>query len=69
MTGAATAVRGARRVRRADHQIDDAIAIRHMVYLSMSWDHRIIDGELATRFLARVKHNLETWDFAEDIGV
>ena len=49
--------------------IDDAIAIRSMVYLSMSWDHRVIDGELATRFLARVKQNLESWDFAEDLGV
>ena len=49
--------------------LDDAIAIRHMVYVSMSWDHRVIDGELATRFLARVKQNLETWDFAEDLGL
>jgi 2-oxoglutarate dehydrogenase E2 component (dihydrolipoamide succinyltransferase) len=49
--------------------IDDAIAIRSMVNISMSWDHRVIDGELATRFLARVKQNLETWDFAEDLGV
>ena len=40
-----------------------------MVYISMSWDHRLIDGELATRFLARVKQNLETWDFAEDLGL
>jgi 2-oxoglutarate dehydrogenase E2 component (dihydrolipoamide succinyltransferase) len=48
---------------------DDAIAVRSMVYISMSWDHRLIDGELATRFLARVKHNLETWDFAEDLGL
>jgi pyruvate dehydrogenase E2 component (dihydrolipoamide acetyltransferase) len=49
--------------------IDDAIAIRSMVNISMSWDHRVIDGELATRFLARVKHNLETWDFVEDLGL
>jgi 2-oxoglutarate dehydrogenase E2 component (dihydrolipoamide succinyltransferase) len=49
--------------------IDDAIAIRSMVNLSMSWDHRVIDGELATRFLARVKENLETWDFGGDLGV
>jgi 2-oxoglutarate dehydrogenase E2 component (dihydrolipoamide succinyltransferase) len=48
---------------------DDAIAVRHMVYISMSWDHRVIDGELATRFLVRVKQNLETWDFAEDLGL
>jgi 2-oxoglutarate dehydrogenase E2 component (dihydrolipoamide succinyltransferase) len=49
--------------------IDDAIAIRHMVNISMSWDHRTIDGEVATRFLARVKENLEGWDFAEDLGI
>ncbi|MGZ4149542.1 MAG: 2-oxo acid dehydrogenase subunit E2, partial [Actinomycetota bacterium] len=49
--------------------VDDAIAIRSMVYVSMSWDHRVIDGELATRFLARIKQNLETWDFAEDLGL
>jgi 2-oxoglutarate dehydrogenase E2 component (dihydrolipoamide succinyltransferase) len=49
--------------------IDDAIAIRHMVYLSISWDHRVIDGALAAQFLARVKQNLETWDWAEDLGV
>jgi len=48
---------------------EDAIAVRHMVYISMSWDHRVVDGELATRFLARVKQNLETWDFAEDLGL
>jgi 2-oxoglutarate dehydrogenase E2 component (dihydrolipoamide succinyltransferase) len=49
--------------------IDDAIAIRHRVYLSLSWDHRVIDGALASQFLARVKQNLETWDFAEDLGL
>jgi 2-oxoglutarate dehydrogenase E2 component (dihydrolipoamide succinyltransferase) len=49
--------------------IDDTIAIRSMVNISMSWDHRTIDGEIATRFLARVKQNLETWDFAEDVTV
>jgi pyruvate dehydrogenase E2 component (dihydrolipoamide acetyltransferase) len=49
--------------------IDDAIAIRHMAYLSMSWDHRVIDGAMAAQFLARLKQNLETWDFSEDLGV
>ncbi len=49
--------------------IDDAIAIRHMVYISMSWDHRVIDGALASQFLARVKENLESWDWAEDLGL
>jgi len=49
--------------------IDDTIAIRHMVYISMSWDHRVIDGALASQFLARVRQNLETWDFAEDLAL
>ncbi len=49
--------------------VDDAIAIRHMVYLSMSWDHRIIDGATASKFLARVKQNLETWDFGPEVGL
>ena len=49
--------------------IDDAIAIRHMVFVSMSWDHRLIDGALASQFLSRVKQNLETWDFAEDLAL
>jgi 2-oxoglutarate dehydrogenase E2 component (dihydrolipoamide succinyltransferase) len=49
--------------------IDDAIAVRHMVYISMSWDHRIIDGATAAKFLARVKQNLETWDFGPEVGV
>jgi len=47
----------------------DAIAVRSVVYVSMSWDHRLLDGEIATRFLARVKQNLESWDFAEDLGI
>ena len=49
--------------------IDDAIAIRHMVYLSMSWDHRIIDGATAAKFLGRLKSNLETWDFGPELGL
>ncbi|MFM8943911.1 MAG: 2-oxo acid dehydrogenase subunit E2, partial [Actinomycetota bacterium] len=49
--------------------VDDAIAIRSMVNISMSWDHRVIDGELATRFLGRIKANLEGWDYAEDLGL
>jgi pyruvate dehydrogenase E2 component (dihydrolipoamide acetyltransferase) len=49
--------------------IDDAIAVRHMVYVSMSWDHRVIDGALASQFLARIKENMETWDWTEDLGL
>jgi pyruvate dehydrogenase E2 component (dihydrolipoamide acetyltransferase) len=47
--------------------IDDALAIRHMVYLSMSWDHRMIDGATAAQFLGRLKQNLETWDFTPEV--
>jgi len=47
--------------------VDDAIAIRHMVYLSMSWDHRVIDGAAAALFLGRLKQNLETWDFTPEV--
>ncbi|MEX0778510.1 MAG: dihydrolipoamide acetyltransferase family protein [Balneolales bacterium] len=41
---------------------NDVIAIRHMVYLSMSYDHRIIDGALGGAFVQRVKHLLENFD-------
>jgi 2-oxoglutarate dehydrogenase E2 component (dihydrolipoamide succinyltransferase) len=40
----------------------DAIAIRHMMYLSMSYDHRIVDGALGTQFLAAVAKACESWD-------
>ncbi|MGA2631357.1 MAG: dihydrolipoyllysine-residue succinyltransferase [Terriglobia bacterium] len=41
---------------------NDAIAIRPMVYLVLSFDHRIIDGAVADQFMARLKHVLENWD-------
>ena len=41
--------------------IDDAIAIRPMVYLSYTFDHRILDGASADSFLAAVVEALETW--------
>ncbi len=41
--------------------IDDAIAIRPMVYLSLSFDHRAVDGAGADRFLLVVKETLENW--------
>ena len=45
--------------------IDDAIAIRSMSYLSLSFDHRLIDGALADQFMTRVKQVLEEW--SEDV--
>lgn len=41
--------------------IDDAIAIRPMVYLSFVFDHRILDGASADWFLMKVKETLESW--------
>ncbi|MGZ9225120.1 MAG: dihydrolipoamide acetyltransferase family protein [Anaerolineales bacterium] len=41
--------------------IDDAIAIRPMVYLSFVFDHRILDGASADAFLAKLKETLENW--------
>ena len=41
--------------------IDDAIAIRPMVFLSFVFDHRILDGASADWFLAKVKETLEGW--------
>lgn len=44
---------------------DDAIAIRHMMYLSMSFDHRVIDGATGDRFMKAIKDRLES--FSEDL--
>jgi len=41
--------------------IDDAIAIRSMVYLTLSYDHRVVDGATAHQFLGKVKALLEGW--------
>lgn len=41
--------------------IDDAIAIRSVAYLGLTFDHRLIDGALADQFTARVKNVLENW--------
>ena len=40
----------------------DSIAIRHMTYLCMSWDHRALDGALAAQFLAALRKKLEWWN-------
>jgi pyruvate dehydrogenase E2 component (dihydrolipoamide acetyltransferase) len=41
--------------------VNDAIAIRSMVYLSLTFDHRVIDGAVADRFMARLKERLQSW--------
>jgi pyruvate dehydrogenase E2 component (dihydrolipoamide acetyltransferase) len=41
--------------------IDDAIAVRSMVYLTISYDHRAVDGAVAHQFMAKIRHVLENW--------
>ena len=45
----------------------DALAIRHIGYLGLSWDHRAFDGSTAMLFLQRIKHNLEAWDWEQEL--
>ncbi|MFB2583990.1 2-oxoglutarate dehydrogenase, E2 component, dihydrolipoamide succinyltransferase [Herbiconiux liukaitaii] len=47
----------------------DAIAVRSIVYLALSYDHRIVDGADAARFLSAVKNRLEDGDFEGDLGI
>ena len=46
---------------------DSAIALRHMVYLSLSYDHRVNDGAIAGQFLQDIKEQLETRDYEEEL--
>ncbi len=45
----------------------DVIAIRHMMYLSLSYDHRVVDGSLGGSFVKRVAEYLENWDVSREI--
>ena len=48
---------------------NDSIAIRSMVYLSLSYDHRLVDGADASRFLMDVKRRLEEAAFGSELGL
>ena len=43
-------------------EFGDSIIIRHMVYLTLSYDHRIIDGAYGTRFLSHLVKEIENYD-------
>ncbi|MGC3976229.1 MAG: dihydrolipoamide acetyltransferase family protein [Nitrospira sp.] len=58
-----TAILGVGSVQKRAVVIDEAIAIRPMCYLSLSFDHRIIDGATADRFMAKVKQHLQQSDW------
>jgi pyruvate dehydrogenase E2 component (dihydrolipoamide acetyltransferase) len=55
------AILGVGAVEKTPVVIDDAIAIRSISYLSLSFDHRLIDGALGDQFTAKVKEVLESW--------
>ena len=55
------AILGVGTVEKVPVVIDDAIAIRSVMYLSLSFDHRLIDGALADRFTGKIKQILESW--------
>jgi 2-oxoglutarate dehydrogenase E2 component (dihydrolipoamide succinyltransferase) len=48
-------------------EFGDVIAIRHMMFLSLSYDHRVVDGALGGSFVRRVADYLENWDMNREI--
>jgi len=46
----------------SDRHGNDSIAIRHMMFLCLSYDHRLVDGAYAAQFMAQIKASLESWD-------
>ncbi|MEU4567129.1 2-oxoglutarate dehydrogenase, E2 component, dihydrolipoamide succinyltransferase [Micromonospora sp. NPDC023956] len=52
-----------------DPELGEVIAVRSMVYLALSYDHRLIDGADAARFLVAVKERLEAGNFEAELGL
>jgi 2-oxoglutarate dehydrogenase E2 component (dihydrolipoamide succinyltransferase) len=52
-----------------DKVLGETIAVRDMMYLSLSYDHRIVDGADAARFLGTLKERLEEGDFGSEFGL
>ena len=52
-----------------DPDLGEVVAIRSMVFLALTYDHRIVDGADAARFLVTVKERLEAGDFAGQLGL
>jgi 2-oxoglutarate dehydrogenase E2 component (dihydrolipoamide succinyltransferase) len=53
----------------SDPRLGEVIAIRDMMYLSLSYDHRLVDGADAARFLSTLKARLEEGDFGAEFGI
>ncbi|SOC50798.1 2-oxoglutarate dehydrogenase E2 component [Blastococcus aggregatus] len=52
-----------------DEELGEVIAVRSMVYLALTYDHRIVDGADAARFLTTVKERLESGQFQGELGL
>ncbi|MQA93175.1 MAG: 2-oxoglutarate dehydrogenase, E2 component, dihydrolipoamide succinyltransferase [Streptosporangiales bacterium] len=52
-----------------DPQLGEVITVRSMVYLALTYDHRLIDGADAARFLSTIKHRLEEGNFESELGL
>jgi 2-oxoglutarate dehydrogenase E2 component (dihydrolipoamide succinyltransferase) len=52
-----------------DADLGEVIAVRSMVYLALTYDHRIVDGADAARFLVSVKERLEAGQFEGELGL
>ena len=52
-----------------DPNLGETIAVRHMVYLALTYDHRLVDGADAARFLTAVKQRLEGANFGAELGL
>jgi pyruvate dehydrogenase E2 component (dihydrolipoamide acetyltransferase) len=52
-----------------DPALGEVITVRSMVYLALTYDHRLVDGADAARFLVTVKERLEEGDFATELGL
>ncbi|MGI5168623.1 2-oxoglutarate dehydrogenase, E2 component, dihydrolipoamide succinyltransferase [Spirillospora sp. CA-253888] len=52
-----------------DPELGEVIAVRSMVYLALTYDHRLIDGADAARFLGTIKHRLEEGNFEAELGL
>ena len=55
------AILGVGNVEKRPVVVDDAIAIRPMAYLTLGYDHRLIDGAVADQFMSHLKQTLENW--------
>jgi 2-oxoglutarate dehydrogenase E2 component (dihydrolipoamide succinyltransferase) len=53
----------------SDPNLGETIAIRQMVYLALTYDHRLVDGADAARFLTAIKQRLEDANFESELGL